>query len=287
MSTTIGTDMDGARMPLASLVEALEGYGVTVPHADRWRELRTATVQVEPARPEPPADLLTWTRADLEAHAREQAIFTVTTAPNFHGGPYQQAVGQFREPLNEAMRRVIRDNITAIIEGLRVPFDQAAAGLRKAVELGVKPTDDLRSLFEADKPVRTAWLATHHHARALDELLQVRQALGFAASVPPVPDMSTVSARRREDSGISWGITITRTGLTLDPYNRAAPWQRWLKLAHDLYLVDPSELAKFDWLQLTNPALSHQLQAHANRVSHEDTEPQADEPTEADELTEV
>lgn len=274
---TTGTDMPNAHMPLSDLLDALNGFGVTVPNAERWKELRAAAVALSPAPLDEPGDLFAWSVPEFEAHVREQALLGLITDQGRGGDPaYLRSASRYLQPLNEAMRQTIRDNTSAIIKGLRVPFDKAAGELRNTIALGVKPDDNLQSLFEADKPVRMAWLSAQHHAKSLDQLLSVRQALSFTAKVPPVPDLDTMTVRHGGDTGTPWGTTITTNGRTLAPYDSAAPWQRWLSIAEDLYLVDPSGMTAFGELQLINPALAQTLQLHVNGAHDSSPEPEPD-----------
>jgi hypothetical protein len=225
---------------LDDLVDRLESYGVDVPGGDQWRDLKTELrVRREPARP---ANLLDRTADELDAWAREVAAHRLAAArPNHYG----VALGDLQPMLDEELKAKIQANGPAIINALRPTFDEAADGIRAAVELGVKPTDTLVSLFTAPETVRRAWLSTHAHAATLDDILSTRQLLSIQAGVPPLAETRGRLASSDQESvwaQIPWVKTITRPGTngSLGDYNDVAPWERWIALAPLLYLADPT-----------------------------------------------
>lgn len=234
-------DLHAARGTLEDLVGYLESYDVTVPGLEAWNDLRIETLK----RPQPPMpdNLLERTADELDAWARDVAAYRVATRkPNDYG----HALGGIRPALDEALKSKIKENSESILSQLRPDFDQAAAGLKAAVAQGVQPADTIESLFRASIEVRDAWLSTHAHAASLDEIFGIRQLLSAVANVEPVIYPGKFGRSERSNwegghisSGVDWNVTILDPagGLNLEPYNREAPWQRWIRVAPHLRLA--------------------------------------------------
>lgn len=268
MSNPPALDMPAAeRATLATLVDQLTDRGVTLPSLERYKVLKATATNIVPPPMEPLQDPLTLDPEALTDYAQRAAVHYLisNSAPGTGEPAFAREILALSRLLDEALEADLRANVSTIIAQLRKPFDAAAAGIKKAVELGIKPEDDIRSLFEAAGEVRTAWLATHHHARALDELLTIRQALSFVAHVEPniksLWPSQLDNYTRGFGSGIDWTVTVSNNpdGPRLDPFNPQAPWQRWLKLGTNLELTDPAGMTPFDSLRASNPERAAEL----------------------------
>lgn len=258
---------------LASLVAILTQRGIKLDAVTKWETLTQALPTHTLPRPAAVENILDKTPEELADEAR---ILAADTAHNSLTSMPQE-LQRIREQLDAALMGEIRANANQILTQLRPAFDQAADALRAARELGVNPTDTIETLFEADKPVRMAWLNAQTHAKSLDGILLVRQELSVTAGVPPVPlrdgrPIGSINDIRHDvGSGVDWSVTITDPGDAgrLAPYNPKAPWQRWLQLAPKLKLVDVETIPSGnDILYRANPDLLAKVTAEAQRRAH-------------------
>lgn len=257
---------------LDNLVALLTQHGIKLDAMTKWETLRQALPVHTLPRPSGVESILDKTPEELAEAARALAVDTAVN----NLGSMPAELRHIREQLDAALAGEIRANANQILAQLRPAFDQAADALRSARGLGVQPTDTVESLFEADKPVRMAWLSAQTHARTLDSLLLVRQELSITVGVPPVPlkdgsPIESVSDIRVDlGSGVDWSVTITDPADSgrLAPYNPKAPWQRWLQLAPKLKLIDVESVPDgTEALYRADPALLAMVTAEAQRRS--------------------
>ncbi len=263
-------EMATSSTDLGDLVERLEGFGVDVPRMADWKRVREIADSGLP-KPQPPADLLSATAEDIVAYGREVVLAAANAGRNVYAN---EAMRQVRGDIDQAMRASIRENASSIIAQLRATFDPAADGIREALAAGVKWDDTIESLFTAPDARREAWLATHTHARVLDDVLEVRQLLTYVADVYPSmsnlthTERQTIRRNGSDDEVFNWGAVVSQTR-SLAPRDRRAPWQRWLRIGADLTLIDPAGLTNFDSLQARRGgrALAARLKARANALA--------------------
>lgn len=236
MTTTL--DLADHQANLAGLVFDLEAYEISFPGLDGWKTLQGELLP-DPA-PAPPSDVLGASVEELHGWAHKMAAYNLATK---RGNEYAQALGKLWPLADEGLKARIRENAAGIVDQLRPKFDLAADGLRAAVALGVKPNDTVDTLFRESLEVRDAWLLAQGHADTLDEILVVRQLLSIIAEVEPKMEKRhrPMYELGHAPSRVDWNITVLDPagGVKLEPYNRDAPWERWLRVAPYLRLNAP------------------------------------------------
>lgn len=257
-------DLDMITNPQA-FVDRLANHGVSLPAIDKWKALSKELGHHLP-EPDEPTDVLNRSVEELRdyvSRARFRELAHEKEGIHRH-------TQRMHELLVADLRAQLREAASKIIATLRPEFDKSADIMRNAVKLGITPDSTMTSLFEADKPVRTAWLTLPRHAKILDGILTTRQQLSWVAQVPPVVERhglvltpQTIGVRD-QTSSIDWGITVTRNG-SLRTRDDKAPWSRWLAAADDLELIDPADWGEgFELLEVTNPREAAALRAAAN-----------------------
>ena len=257
---------------LPELVTRLKRHGVSLPAIDAWQALVDALPTGRlPQAPEPsgllnkPVEEL----VDIAAQIARQRILKRNDRDDEAGG-----LAAVRRILDNDLKQALRDQANDVVAVLRRPFDEAANGIRRAKELGVKPNDTMETLFTSEEAVRNAFLAARSHAKILDEIMTTRQLLSTVALVPPVPlsrhgvPITAHNEIPERGTGVDWGLVVLQRGapVALDPPEDKRPRARWLKVAEHLALIDPEQYpSDFELIEIVEPGLASRLQHEANR----------------------
>lgn len=173
-------------------------------------------------QPEPETDLLELTTDQLVAHWERRA-YVVGLRDALGGTARELAIRVARQMLT-----ALRADLDQVLDQLRPDFDQAAAGVRRALELGIHAGSTPDAVLDLDSAASAAaWRRLPDQLRHLDTIGRIRIRLADLLDAPaadPFTDRRPYAASfTSADPGAAWDTDADRRS--------RLPAARWLRLS--------------------------------------------------------